>query len=66
MKIYTVMVEVLSRMGYNKYNWEISPYSGRIHTTQKAAQEELQEAEDVAMHSRNIVGAFIKEEVIEL
>lgn len=66
MKIYTVMIDVLDRVGYNKTSWTPSKFSGRIHLDRKAAERELLEAEAAALHSKNLGDSYIKEEVIEI
>ena len=66
MKIYTVMVDMLDRVGYNKTTWVESKFSGRIHLDRKAADRELLEAEAAALHSKNLGDVRIKEEVIEI
>ena len=65
MKIYTVMIDMLDRVGY-KTTWIESKFSGRIHLDRKAAERELLEAEAAALHSKNLGDARIKEEVIEI
>lgn len=66
MKIYTVMIDILDRVGYNKTTWIESKFSGRIHLDRKAAERELLEAEAAALHTKNLGDARIKEEVIDL
>ena len=66
MKIYTVMVEILDRVGYQKVQWVESKFSGRIHLDRNAAERELLEAEATSRAAKNVGDAWIKEEVIEL
>lgn len=66
MKIYTVMIDMLDRVGYNNTKWVPSKFSGRIHLDRKAAERELLEAEAAALHAKNLGDAYIQEEVIEI
>lgn len=66
MKIYTVMVEVLDRCGYQRVQWVESQFSGRVHLDRSAAERELLEAEAASRTAKNVGDAWIKEEVLEL
>lgn len=66
MKIYTVMIEVLDRCGYQRVQWVESQFSGRVHLDRSAAERELLEAEAASRTAKNVGDAWIKEEVIEL
>ena len=66
MKIYTVMIEVLDRCGYQRVQWVESQFSGRVHLDRSAAERELLEAEAASRTAKNVGDAWIKEEVLEL